>query len=102
MRNNTRICKSKELCSGCHNDFYNGHNSQGVKECWNYKTAKVVTRYRIGWWIPMDKASNFTEVKVLNCYAEDGAGKRAYCEQIPQHLKAEWNTLKKATKEQAI
>lgn len=30
-----------QLCSGCEDDFYNGHNPYGVKECWGRKTGKV-------------------------------------------------------------
>lgn len=30
---------TKANCAGCEEDFYNGHNPLGVKECWNFKTA---------------------------------------------------------------
>jgi hypothetical protein len=44
----------------------------------------------------MDKASNFTEVKVLSCYSDiqNGHG-YAYLEGIPNHLKQEWKELHK-------
>ncbi len=32
---------NKLMCCGCYDDFYNG---QGAKECWAYKTAKVVNK----------------------------------------------------------
>lgn len=34
-------------CAGCHNDFYNGHNNLGVKECWSLKDAQLVPRLLI-------------------------------------------------------
>lgn len=29
-----------KFCAGCRNDFYNGHNDLGVKECWSREDAK--------------------------------------------------------------
>lgn len=86
----------KKLCSGCRQDFYNGHNPLSIKECWHLATAKLVTRYKIYCWTPMDKASNFTEVKVLSCYSdlENGHG-NAYLTNIPRHLQAEWDEIKR-------
>lgn len=34
----------KEMCAGCEDDFYNGHNPYGVKECWAFKTAVVCNK----------------------------------------------------------
>jgi hypothetical protein len=93
------LSKSEKLqyCSGCRNNFYNGNNPMKIKECWSLKTAKLVKRFRIYWWTPMDKASNFTEVKVLSCYndLENGHG-YAYLTDIPSHLKQEWKELQKS------
>lgn len=36
-----------EHCRGCEDDFYNGHNDLGVKQCWLRKGAKVEHRYLI-------------------------------------------------------
>ena len=36
--------KIKRYCEGCRNNFYNGNNGYGIKECWSLKTAKVVMR----------------------------------------------------------
>jgi len=52
-----------QRCSGCHNDFYNGNNPMGVTECWGVKTAKLVTRYRIGTWTQPDQPFAFTKVR---------------------------------------
>ena len=35
---------SKDMCAQCQDDFYNGHNPMGVKECWMFKSAKVVNK----------------------------------------------------------
>jgi hypothetical protein len=56
----------------------------GIKECWCFEDAKVVTRYRIGWWVPMDNKDNFTKVSVLNCYNQ--SGRFAYLNKLPEHL----------------
>ena len=91
--------EKKNHCSGCVDNFYNGNNQYGVKECWSLKSAKLVKRYRIYWWTPMDKASKFTEVKVLSCYhdLENGHG-HAYLHDIPSHLKQEWKELQRSHK----
>ena len=39
--------KSKEKCSGCEDNFYNGNNPHGVKECWRFKDAKIVTTKKV-------------------------------------------------------
>ncbi len=62
----------KEYCTGCDDDFYNGNNDLNIKECLYFKTAKVVKRLRIGWWTPMDKTENYTEVLTNDCHKEPG------------------------------
>ena len=37
----------RKHCSGCRDNFYNGNNEYGVKECWNLKNAKLVMRKQI-------------------------------------------------------
>ncbi len=37
-----------KLCLGCADDFYNGNNNLGVKECWNLKSSKVVRLKLVG------------------------------------------------------
>jgi len=39
--------KSKALCVGCEDDYYN-HNQEGG--CWGYDKATVVTRMKVGIW----------------------------------------------------
>ena len=77
--------KDTTYCRGCRNDFYNGQNELGVKECWCLKDAKIVTRYRIGWWTPQNSAKNFTKFKTYNCH--HAPGRYALMEKLPEHLR---------------
>lgn len=40
--------KDTTRCGGCRNDFYNGQNELGVKQCWSVKSARVILRRRVG------------------------------------------------------
>jgi hypothetical protein len=93
--------EKQKHCSGCRQNFYNGNNPLGIKECWHLGTARLVKRFKIWWWTPMDKASNFEEVRVLSCYSdlENGHG-NAYYTNIPSHLKAEWDKLQRQKKKE--
>jgi len=75
---------NKEYCIGCHDNFYNGNNDMGIKECWNLKCAKVVKKWCIGWWTPMDKKENLWQVTTNNCHCEPG--RYAYLDKLPAHL----------------
>lgn len=71
------------LCVGCRNDFYNGKNKIGVKRCWSLKDAKVVTRYKLGWWTRPDEPGAFQEVTTLTCH--HAPGQYAHYEQLPPY-----------------
>jgi hypothetical protein len=60
-------------CQGCRDNFYNGQNPYGIKECWLLSGAKLITRYKIGMWDSMGKKSNFHKVKVPQCYSSKGS-----------------------------
>lgn len=77
--------KTKAMCQGCRNDFYNGKNDLGVSECWSFKTAKIETRYRIGHWTPMDRPENFHKERVLGCYHQPG--RYVWLKELPAHIK---------------
>jgi hypothetical protein len=60
------------FCQGCRNNFYNqGGNSQSGR-CWSLQTAKVVTRFRIGWWTAPTAPGAYTEVETLDCHHATG------------------------------
>lgn len=80
----TQIKKSKQLCKGCRCDYYNG---QGAAECWSYKTAEVVTRYQLGWWVRPTEPGAFREVQTLHCHS--APGQYAMYETLPDFVKPE-------------
>ena len=73
--------KSKALCEGCRNDFYNDKNEISVKECWSFKSAKVCRRWKLHWWTQPTVPRAFLEVVTLNCHHEPG--QFAFYEQLP-------------------
>ena len=73
-------------CSGCRNNFYNGNNQHGIKECWNLKSAKLVMRIPVGHWENppyLDKK----KVKVPTCWHEVGSNRTHYVE--PERINSE-------------
>ena len=54
------------MCNGCEENFYNGHNPYGIKECWNLKSAKVVKKKKVH----IDQVPPWEQkpIKVLSCY----------------------------------
>jgi hypothetical protein len=43
----TRLIKEKSDCEGCEDNFYNGNNPHGTKECWKFNDAKIIMRKRV-------------------------------------------------------
>ena len=39
--------KSRELCSGCRDNFYNGNNDLGINECWCFEDSNVVKKKKV-------------------------------------------------------
>ena len=74
---------NRDHCIGCKDDFYNGKNPMGVKECWMLKDATVITRYAIGTWMPTVRGS-FTKVKKPQCYRAKGT---VYMNTLPEHCR---------------
>ena len=72
------------LCAGCRDNYYNGNNPHGVSECWRLKSARKVTRYRIGWWTQPTSAEAFKKVTTLHCHS--APGRYAHFERLPDHL----------------
>lgn len=60
--------KTKELCRGCYQDYYN-HNRDGG--CWSFKTAKVVQRMRVGTW--QNPPYPWRPEACLTCYNAQGS-----------------------------
>jgi len=63
--------KSKQMCSGCHDDFYNHGGATGMtNHCWSYDSAEVVKGIEIGKWDnpPYRKVPI---IKKLSCFHSD-------------------------------
>ena len=67
----------KKYCRGCRNNFYNGNNEFGIKECWSFKDAKTVWRIPIGHW-ERPPYKNKRKVRVANCYYDDRGSNRTH------------------------
>ena len=76
----------EQYCAGCRNDYYNHDgNGMGGGKCWSLKEAKVVTRYRLGWWTQPLNAKCFRKVKTLDCHS--APGKYAHYKELPAHCR---------------
>lgn len=60
--------KTKQMCQGCRDDYYNHHRDEG---CWTFKRAKVVKRIRVGIWEPPPYDKGRAEA-CLSCFSPDG------------------------------
>lgn len=72
----------KKYCGGCRDNFYNGNNDMGVKQCWNLKGTSIVTRWRLHWWTPPTVPGALLEVRTNGCKNEPG--QYAYFKNLPE------------------
>lgn len=72
----------RKYCSGCRDDFYNEPGNSTRGQCWNLKSAKVVTRYRIGWWTAPTERGAFTKVTTNSCHY--ATGRYAHYDKLPE------------------
>lgn len=68
---------NKIHCQGCHNNFYNGDNPLGVRECWSYRRAKLVLRIPIGHW-ERPPYKNKKKTRVPDCWYGRGPNRIHY------------------------
>ena len=73
-------------CSGCEQNFYNGNNPYGVKKCWSFDKAKIVTRYKLSVDCPCNRKSGYYKMEVPNCYEQK---RYVFCEEIPNYAKTD-------------
>ena len=59
--------KTKAMCAGCHQDFYNKNVEGG---CWMWKTSKITTKMRVGIW--QNPPYEWSPQKFLSCYQPEG------------------------------
>jgi len=62
--------KSKSLCVGCHNDYYNHNGNSHTGECWMFENAKLVKRKCVH--IDQRPPWNQNPIWVFDCYSERG------------------------------
>lgn len=62
------MAKSKQMCCGCYNNFYNQNRTEG---CWCYENAKIVTKVEVGTW--QNPPYIWIPVKILSCYHRTGS-----------------------------
>lgn len=60
--------EKKKYCTGCEQNFYNGNNPYGIKECWNLESAKLVLKKKIH--INQVPPWKQKPIKVLSCYQQ--------------------------------
>ena len=67
------LSKAEKLkrCVGCRENFYNGNNDLGVKECWMLKTARSVERTMVGVW--QNPPYVWNPQKTLSCHKPEGS-----------------------------
>lgn len=82
---------NKKNCLGCANNFYNGNNSLGVRECWSLKSAKLVSRITIGNW-EEPPYKNKKKIQVPNCYHERGSNRTHYIDPKAINSQGYWST----------
>ena len=57
-------------CVGCRQDYYNGNNERGIKECWMLGKTRLVLRKKIS--INQVPPWKQKPIKVLSCYQQRG------------------------------
>lgn len=73
------------LCQGCRDHFYNTRGDG--QRCWLLENAKVVTRYKLGWWTQPTAPGAYTKVKTLHCW--HSPGQFAMHEKLPDCVTSE-------------
>lgn len=64
--------KSKDLCRGCRDDFYNCGGATGLtNHCWHYDDAQIKKVIRIGYWETPPYIKKPIEKKLV-CYRKTG------------------------------
>lgn len=62
--------KTKQLCGGCQEDFYNQPRNSQTGECWMFSGAKVVQLTKVGTW--QNPPYKWEPQTILNCHNPKG------------------------------
>lgn len=57
-------------CFGCRQNFYNGNNDLGVKECWSLESAKMIWRKQVS--IHQRPPWDQKAERFMSCYQRQG------------------------------
>lgn len=87
MPTTTEATKSIAPCRGCDDNFYNLDGNSTTGRCWLLERAKLVTRYRIGWWTQPTQTGAYQKVETYDCH--HAPGKYALHEELPDFITAE-------------
>jgi hypothetical protein len=70
-----KTTKSKSMCSGCHDDFYNRGGATGLtNHCWSYDSAEIVKGIEVGKW----QAPPYLKIPIiekLSCFHFDNSNR---------------------------
>jgi hypothetical protein len=83
----TKTTDKVHLCEGCRNNFYNQAGNSTTGRCWSMENAKVVTRYRLGWWTQPTQPGAYAKVTTLSCH--HAPGQYALHEELPDFITSE-------------
>lgn len=75
---------TKQDCVGCRNNFYNGNNDMGIKECWSLPSAKFVTKFQLDYNTPVNQKDAYVKRTVPHCYQKIGY---IFVDKIPSYAK---------------
>ena len=78
------MAKSKSMCGGCRDDYYNQNRKEG---CWCYAKATIVTRSSVGTWQPPPYQWN--PQQTLSCHHPEG---RHWLSKDDCRFKHNWKT----------
>ena len=76
---------TREQCSGCHDDFYNGPRGQDGR-CWMAKTGKMLVRYAIHFMTAPTQKGAFRKVRRPSCYHQ--VSNEVFYNALPDFVKA--------------
>ena len=62
------MAKTKAMCGGCRDDYYNQNREGG---CWCFENAKVVERTKVGVW--QNPPYQWQPKKTLSCHSPEGS-----------------------------
>lgn len=60
--------KTKSMCEGCYNDFYNQQGNSTTGECWMFAEAEVTKKVEVHINETLDRYKGRTPITTLSCF----------------------------------